>query len=89
MSTQADGRVLPPWWIVTRDIGLFLLGAGIAVWEIRHPEVRDSVLAFAGTLLGVPAAAQVIGSVSDAFRNRGGTGSPSSSPPEVHPPPSV
>lgn len=81
--------MLPPWWMVTRDVGLFLLGAGIAIWEIRHPDVRDSVLAFAGTLLGAPIGVEALASLAAAWRSRTGTGSPSPSSPEVPPPPSV
>jgi hypothetical protein len=75
--------------MVTRDAALFLLGAGIAIWEIRHPEVRDSVLAFAGTLLGAPIGAEVLASLAVAWRSRTGTGSSLPSSPEAQPPPSV
>ncbi len=90
MSTQADSRPgLPPWWLLARDIGLFLLGAAIAVWEITQHEVpRDNVLTFAGTLLGGPLALLGVSSLADAIRSRGGTGGPSSPSPEVAPPPS-
>jgi hypothetical protein len=87
VSTQADGRVLPPWWVVARDVGLFLFGAWVAYMEVRRPEIRDSVLLFAGGLLGTPAATIAVQSLADAIRSRGGTPGPSSSPPE--PPPQL
>lgn len=72
--------MLPPLWLLLRDIGLFLLGATFAFLEITQREVpRDSVLFFAGGLLGGPLAANVI----DSFR--GGTSASSSSSPEAPP----
>ena len=86
MSTQQASRELPLRWLLVRDIGLFLLGAGLAVWEITtHEVIRDSVLVFAGSVLGVPAAATVL----DAFRSRGGTPAPSSPSLAEPPPPSA
>lgn len=72
-----------------RDMGLFLLGAGLAVWEVGRPEIRDSVLLFAGSLLGGPLAAAAWSSGVEAVRSRGGTATSSSSSPEAPPPASV
>ncbi len=89
MSTQADtpGAALPPLWLLLRDIGLFLLGAALAVWEItQHDVPRDSVLTFCGTLLGGPLALIGLSSVAGAIRSRGGTSGSSSSSPGDPPP---
>lgn len=77
--------MLPPWWILGRDIGLFLFGVIVVVWELSRPEVRDSVLVFAGGLLGGPVAALGITSVAEALASRGRTDSESSSSPEGPP----
>jgi len=84
VTTQPESRgsALPPLWLLLRDIGLFLLGAGVAIWEIKTHEVpRDNVLTFCGTLLGGPLALLGLSSVADAIRSRGGTAPPSSSDP--------
>jgi hypothetical protein len=81
--------VLPPWWLLARDIGLFLLGAGLAVWEVvSHDAPRDTVLTFAGSLLGGPLALVGLQTLADAIRSRAGTGGPSSPSPAEGPPPS-
>lgn len=78
MSTQQESRVLPPWWIVTRDMVLFVAGLILVFWEVSQPEIRDSVLILGGTLLGIPSAALGATSLAEAVLSRGGTGSPSS-----------
>lgn len=90
MSTQDSSRVLPPWWLLTRDIGIFLFGLVVAGWEIKTQNpVRDSVLVFAGGLLGGPLALVTGQQAIEAFRSRGGTSGPSPSSPEVPPPQSA
>lgn len=85
-----EGSVLPPWWLLLRDIGLFTLGAGIAVWEIGWQEpIRDAVLLFAGGLLGGPLGVLAVQTGADALRSRGGTSGPSSSAPADPPSSSV
>ncbi len=90
MSTQEGSRVLPPWWLLVRDIGIFLFGIVVAAWEIKTQDpIRDSVLVFAGSLLGGPLALNTGQQALEALRSRGGTGGSSSSSPEAVPPPSV
>jgi hypothetical protein len=74
---------------VARDIVLFGFGVYVGWAEVNRPEIRDSVLLFAGSLLGTPVAAAALASAMDALRTRSGTGGPSSSSPAVPPSPSV
>jgi hypothetical protein len=54
--------------------------------EAQRPEVRESVMVFAGVIIGVPGLAVGATSLADALR-RGGTGtSQSSSAPSPSPP---
>jgi hypothetical protein len=77
VSAQSqESRVLPPWWVVTRDVALFVAGLVLVFWEVSRPEIRDAVLILGGSLLGGPTAA--LGATSLAQALRGGTGSPSS-----------
>lgn len=84
-----SGPILPAWWILLRDIGLFALGVVIALQEVQRPEIRDSALLFAGSLLGGPVFAAAWTSGVDALRSRAGIGGPSSSSPEAPPASSV
>lgn len=60
------------------------------IWnEVQRPEIRESVMLFAGSVIGVPGLAIGASSVAEAIRNRSGTGgSPSPSPEPVDSPPS-
>jgi hypothetical protein len=87
-AQQHDSRVLPPWWIVTRDVALFVAGLVLVFWEVSRPEIRDAVLILGGSLLGGPSAALGATSLAQAIASRGGTASPSSSPAADPAPPS-
>jgi hypothetical protein len=89
VSGREGSAVLPSWWVLARDIGLFLLGVIVVVWELSRPEVRDAVLLFAGTLLGGPVAALGLSSVAEAIASRPRTDSSSPSSPADPQPPSA
>lgn len=80
--------MLPPWWIVTRDVALFVAGLVLVFWEVSRPEIRDSVLILGGSLLGGPSAALGATSIAQAIVSRAGTGSQSSPSPGAPVPPS-
>lgn len=73
---------LPGWWTLTRDIGSFLGGWAVIFSEVQRAEIRESVLLFAGAVIGVPGMAVGFTSVVEALeRRRDGTGG--SSPSQV------
>lgn len=90
MSEQQPqpGR-FPGWWTLTRDMLAFLGGWGLIFSEVMRPEVRESVLVLAGSVIGVPGLAVGATSIAEAIasRRQSGTGgspqepaSPASSP---------
>ena len=61
-----------------------VFGIVVAAWEIKTQDpVRDSVLVFAGSLLGGPLALNTGQQALEALRSRGGTGGSSTSSPEA------
>jgi hypothetical protein len=70
-------RRLPGWWTLTRDILSFVGGWALIFSEAHRPDVRESVMVFAGVIIGVPGLAVGFTSLADALR-RGGTGDSSS-----------
>lgn len=52
------------------------------IWnEVQRTEIRESVMLFAGAIIGIPGLAIGASSVAEAIRSRTGTGdSPSASP---------
>lgn len=82
-SEQHPRRVLPTWWTLGRDVVSFLGGWTLTFLEVQRPEIRESVLVFAATVVGVPAGAVGVQAVTDALAaRRSGTGGSSSQPPE-------
>lgn len=78
MSERAATRKrhyrLPGWWTLTRDIASFLGGWAVIFFEVQRPEIRESVLLFAGTVIGVPGLAVGATSIVEALaRRRDGT----------------
>lgn len=76
---QGRGALLPPWWILVRDVGSFVLGWGLAVWEVSG-DARESVLLFCAGVVGVPALVNGAQTVASAVSGRSGTGSQSEPP---------
>ncbi|WP_097319413.1 hypothetical protein [Paractinoplanes atraurantiacus] len=80
MSTQ-DRPSLPGAWTLARDILSFAGGWLLIFLEVTRPEIRESVLVLAGSVVGVPGVALGARSVVDAVRSRAGTPGPSEPPP--------
>lgn len=78
---------LPGIWILVRDIGTFVGGWAMAFLEVARPEIRESVLVFAASAVGIPGLALGWRTVADAVRSRTGTDGPSGSPPPDPSPP--
>lgn len=68
----------PSRWTLARDVISFVAGWVLTFMEVYRPEVRESVLLFAGSLIVVPGASAGITSASRAIRN--GTGGSHSEP---------
>lgn len=82
MSDRATReRRFPGWWTLARDILSFTGGWALIFSEAQRPEVRESVMVFAGVIIGVPGLAVGATSLAEALR-RGGTGEPSLPQPE-------
>ena len=80
---------LPGAWTLTRDIVSFAGGWWVIWNEVQRTEIRESVLLFAGAIIGIPGLAIGASSVAEAIRSRTGTGdSPSASPQSADSPPS-
>lgn len=74
---------LPGVWTLLRDVLSFIGGWTLIFMEVRHPEVRDSVLAFAGTIIATPGLAVGAAALTEAIiRRRSGTDEPPSQPAE-------
>jgi hypothetical protein len=72
---------LPGWWTLVRDIASFIGGWALVFTEVQRPEIRESVLVFAASVVGVPIAVVGAQTVVEAVTRRNGTGGSSSSPP--------
>jgi hypothetical protein len=67
---------LPRPWVLIRDIGSFLGGWALIFMEVSRPEIRESVLVFAGLVIGVPGLAVGKTTIVEAItRRRSGTDS--------------
>lgn len=74
MSKQASPR-LPSAWTLARDILSFFGGWALIFMEVSRPEIRESVLVLAGSVIGVPGLAIGRDAVVEAIvRRRNGTG---------------
>lgn len=61
MSTKKHNR--PPWWILVRDVGSFLLGWALIFQQalfVDPARVNLAFLVLAGTLVGTPATSEAI-----------------------------
>lgn len=85
MSRRGAARAdrLPGVWTLVRDFLSFLGGWALIFSEVQRAEVRESVLLFAGTVIGIPGLAVGFTSVVDAIsQRRAGTPDSPSPPPE-------
>lgn len=84
MTERGRAEQQPPvWWTLTRDIGSFLAGWVMAFLEVQRETLRESVLVFAATVVGVPVWAVGKQAVNAAVAaRRGGTTDSQSQPPE-------
>lgn len=84
MSDRASDQQHPPFlpglWTLLRDVLTFFGGWIIVFMEVSRPEVRESVLVLAGSVIGVPGLAVGASSVAEAIRRRTGTGGSPSGP---------
>lgn len=71
-------------WTLVRDVGSWIGGWVLVFMEVQRTEIRESVLAFCGSLLVVPGAAVGATAIVEALAGRrsGTGGSPS---PEAQP----
>lgn len=75
MSRRSAERQLPGAWTWLRDVLSFLGGWTLIFLEVQRPEIRDSVLAFGGAVIGVPGLAVGFTRALDAYiAHRSGTG---------------
>ncbi len=82
-TTQQQAPRLPSAWTLTRDILSFFGGWVLIFLEVTKPEVRESVLILAGTVIGVPGLAVGASTVAEAVTaRRNGTGGSPSQPAE-------
>lgn len=78
-ETSQRAPRLPGLWTLLRDIGSFLGGWALIFMEVQRTEIRESVLIFAGGVIGIPGLVVGGTSIAEAIRGRrNGTGSPSS-----------
>lgn len=71
---------LPGWWTLTRDIATFIGGWGLIFLEVQRADIRESVMIFAGTCIGVPGLSVGIASVVEAYKRQRGIDTSPSSP---------
>lgn len=79
-ATSKQAR-LPGPWVLLRDILSFLGGWALIFQEVARPEIRESVLLLAGSIIGVPGIAVGATSIAEALKRRNGTDG-SQSPPQ-------
>lgn len=83
MSRHATSKAprLPGPWVLVRDILSFLGGWTLIFMEVSRPEIRESVLVLAGSVIGVPGLAVGATSIAEALaRRRNGIDELSSQP---------
>lgn len=90
MNTDTRSGRLTRWALIkdmVRDVVSFLGGWALTFHEVLRPEVRESVLLFAGTLIAVPGAAAGVTALRSGQQRPTGTSGqqPDSPAPESSP----
>lgn len=82
MSSEDDRRQpkLPGWWTLGRDIATFIGGWALIFLEVQRADIRESVMIFAGTCIGIPGLSVGIASVVEAYKRQHGIDASPSSP---------
>ena len=75
-ATPPASSQLPGVWTLIRDILSFVGGWAVIFMEVSRPEIRESVLVLAGSIVGIPGLAVGGQAIAAAIRRNGTGGSP-------------